>query len=62
MDTIEQAMAAEGVVKLHRHPYLRTLTVHLEDGRIGGGKTFREAIDNAQTTTAYLASIRGEAA
>lgn len=48
-DRLLEAMIAEGVTRIHRHHRLNNrITVELECGKIGGGSTPREAIENAK--------------
>ena len=46
-DRLAEAMEAEGVFQVRWYSALRQYTVQLENGQIGGGKTFREAIEDA---------------
>ena len=46
-DKLAEAMEAEGVFQIRRHKNLHIFTVEMTDGRIGGGRTIREAIDKA---------------
>lgn len=48
-DTLGAAMQAEGLYQVRWHRNFRHFTVELESGQIGGGKTIREAIENAHT-------------
>lgn len=48
-DRLAEAMEAEGIYQIRRHPKLHTFTVTMLDGRIGGGKTIRAAIEDAAT-------------
>lgn len=49
-DRLAQAMEAEGIFQIRRHAFARTFTVELTDGRIGGGRTIRDAITDAQAS------------
>lgn len=50
-DRLSEAMEAEGVFQIRWHRRLLRYTVQLEDGGIGGGKTPREAIEDARAHT-----------
>ena len=46
-DRLAEAMEAEGIYQIRRHAGFYTFTVHMTDGRIGGGATIRAAIEDA---------------
>jgi hypothetical protein len=50
-DRLAEAMDAEGIFQIRRHPKILMFTVQLQDGRIGGGRTIRAAIESAQKDT-----------
>lgn len=50
-DTLAQAMEAEGIYQIRHHPRILAFTVTMQDGRIGGGKTIRAAIEAAKRDT-----------
>lgn len=50
-DRLAEAMEAEGVYQVRRHRALKMFTVQMEDGRIGGGRTIRAAIEAAHKDT-----------
>ena len=43
-DRLAEAMEAEGIFQIRRHQRLNIFTVEMDDGRIGAGRTIREAI------------------
>jgi len=49
--TLAEAMEAEGVYQIRRHPRILMFTVTMQDGRIGGGRTIRAAIEAAKRDT-----------
>lgn len=49
-DRLAEAMEAEGIFQIRRHALLRWFTVELTDGRIGGGRTIRAAITDAEAS------------
>ena len=50
-DRLAEAMEAEGVYQIRRHRTLQMFTVTMQDGRIGGGRTIRAAIEAAKRDT-----------
>ena len=50
-DRLAEAMEAEGVYQIRRHKTLLMFTVEMTDGRIGGGRTIRAAIEAAHKDT-----------
>jgi hypothetical protein len=52
-DRLAEAMDAEGIFQIRRHTTPRMFTVEMVDGRIGGGKTIREAISDAANCPFY---------
>lgn len=50
-DKLAEAMEAEGIYQIRRHRKLQMFTVEMADGRIGGGRTIRAAIDKALADT-----------
>lgn len=57
-DRLAEAMDAEGIFQIRHHKYLRNFTVEMVNGQIGGGKTVREAVEDAASCPFY----RSEAA
>lgn len=47
-DTLAAAMEDEGIFQVRWHGVNWGFTVELTDGKIGGGKTIREAIEDAR--------------
>ena len=47
-DTLAKAMEGEGLYQVRRHKELKMFTVEMTDGRIGGGRTIRDAIEDAK--------------
>ena len=50
-DRLAAAMEDEGIYQIRRHPVLLMFTVQMTDGRIGGGRTIRKAIEAAKRDT-----------
>jgi hypothetical protein len=46
-DRLAEAMEAEGIFQIRRHQRLNIFTVEMVDGRIGAGRTIREAISKS---------------
>lgn len=54
---LAEAMEAEGIYQIRRHPRLLMFTVTMQDGRIGGGRTIRAAIETAKRDTLYNSQV-----
>ena len=50
-DRLAEAMEAEDIFQIRRHPRLLMFTVQMNDGRIGGGRTIRAAVEAARKDT-----------
>ena len=50
-DKLAAAMEDEGIYQIRRHPRILMFTVQMTDGRIGGGRTIRAAVEAAKCDT-----------
>jgi hypothetical protein len=50
-DRLAEAMDAEGIFQIRRHSRVLAFSVQMTDGRIGSGRTIREAIESAKQDT-----------